>query len=211
VEARVSALEAVLQKEQRLEDPNLSLSVRRAEATGAPLTSESTTRVISLLHALPHGVFRMSDDIEGLVETSSNVATVKLDEKTFSVLVSQRSSVPSQLDAVSEKINAVVALAGGSVKYESEYPAWTPNMESKLLATAQEVYREVTGDEPAVEAIHAGLEAGVIGAKHEGMDMISLGPTIEGAHSPDERLYIPSLENVRRVLGALLASLVYTP
>jgi dipeptidase D len=148
----------------------------------------------------------MSDDIEGLVETSANLATLKLDADELSILVSQRSSVPSQLDAESEKVNAAARLAGGSVSYENEYPSWTPNMESKLLDRAKRVFAEVTGTEPAVEAIHAGLEAGVIGAKHDGMDMISIGPTIEGAHSPDERLYVPSLERIWRVLVALLTS-----
>jgi dipeptidase D len=131
---------------------------------------------------------------------------VKLEADAFSVLVSQRSSVPSQLEAISARINAATRLAGGTVQYENEYPSWPPNMDSSLLAKAREVYARVTGEEPNVAAIHAGLEAGVIGAKHEGMDMISLGPTIEGAHSPDERLYIPSLERIWQVLVALLAS-----
>jgi dipeptidase D len=210
VRARVAGFEDVVKREQRREDPNLALSVGEAGDSlafdGHPLTESDSRRVIDLLLSIPHGVFRMSDDIEGLVETSANLATLKLDADELSILVSQRSSVPSQLDAESERVNAAARLAGGSVSYENEYPSWTPNMESKLLDRAKRVFAEVTGTEPAVEAIHAGLEAGVIGAKHDGMDMISIGPTIEGAHSPDERLYVPSLERIWRVLVALLTS-----
>lgn len=209
VREAITRFEATVRREQRREDPGLGLRTGGGDATmfdGAALTAEDTRRVIDLLIALLHGVFRMSDDIEGLVETSANLATATLEAGELTVLVSQRSSVPSQLDAESETVHAAVRLAGGTVTYESEYPSWTPNMDSELLERTKRVYAEVTGAEPSVEAIHAGLEAGVIGAKHEGMDMVSLGPTIEGAHSPDERLYLPSLERIWRVLVALLGS-----
>ncbi|NBB90079.1 MAG: beta-Ala-His dipeptidase [Spirochaetes bacterium] len=204
--------ERTVQAEQRLEDPHLYIKAGSEEpdaaSEGGVLGAADTSRVIALLLALPHGVFRMSDDIEGLVETSANLATVELGAEELSLLISERSSVPSQLDAESEKIEAAARLAGATSSHDSEYPAWTPNMDSELLARTRRVFTEVTGTEPKVEAIHAGLEAGVIGAKHEGMDMVSLGPTIEGAHSPDERLYIPSIDRVRRILTALLESFV---
>lgn len=223
VRERLGELGVVFAAEQRREDPNLSLSVdAAAPGTAAPGTAVPGTaaapaagavapadsgRIIDLLLALPHGVFRMSDDIDGLVETSANVATVSLEKDELSVLVSLRSSVPSQLDAESEVIAAAVRLAGGTVSFGSEYPSWTPNMDSALLARARQVFTEVVGEEPNVAAIHAGLEAGVIGAKHAGMDMVSLGPTIEGAHTPEERLRIPSVERVWTVMVALLGSL----
>ncbi len=217
VKSQIAEFEGVVQAEYRREESGLRLDLdagveaNRGQETekgeGAPLTVEASQRVVDVLLALPHGVFRMSDDIEGLVETSDNVATVGLEEDRLSVLVSQRSSVPSQLEAISAKINAVTRLAGGTAHYESEYPAWTPNMDSALLSKAVAVFEEVTGAKPKVQAIHAGLEAGVIGAKHEGMDMISLGPTIEGAHTPEERLHLESVSRIWEVLAALLAAL----
>ncbi|MFP4705187.1 MAG: aminoacyl-histidine dipeptidase [Spirochaetaceae bacterium] len=212
IRGRLAEFEQTVQAEQRHEDPHLYLAVETvqpSETSGVaqPLTEEASRRVVDLLLTLPHGVFRMSDEIDGLVETSANLATVSLEQEQLRVLVSERSSVPSQLDAESAKINAAVRLAEGTVRYENEYPSWTPNLESPLLARTREVYARVTGEEPRVEAIHAGLEAGVIGAKHEGMEMISVGPTVEGAHSPDERLHVPSVGRVRDVLAELLRSL----
>ncbi|MFP4373929.1 MAG: aminoacyl-histidine dipeptidase [Spirochaetaceae bacterium] len=206
----LGAFERTVQAEQRLEDPHLYIKAGTEEpdavSEGGALSAADSSRVIALLLTMPHGVFRMSDDIEGLVETSANLATVELGAEELSLLVSQRSSVPSQLEAESEKIEAAARLAGATTSRESEYPAWTPNLDSELLARTRRVFAEVTGTEPRVEAIHAGLEAGVIGAKHEGMDMVSMGPTLEGAHSPDERLYIPSIDRIWRILTALLQS-----
>jgi dipeptidase D len=159
-----------------------------------------------MLVALPHGVWKFSDEIEGFVETSCNLATVTEKEGTLEFLVSQRSSVPSQLEAQHARVDAVAALAGAGRRRDSEYPSWQPNMDSPLLARSVRVYEETFGEKPTVEAVHAGLEAGVIGAKFEGMDMISLGPTIKNPHSPDERLYIPSLDRIWQFLKAFLAS-----
>ena len=210
VSDRLGTFERTVQAEQRLEDPHLYIKAGSEEpdatSEAGVLTAGDSARVIALLIALPHGVFRMSDDIEGLVETSANLATVELGAEELSLLISQRSSVPSQLDAESEKIEAAARLAGARTAHDSEYPSWTPNLDSELLARTRRVFTEVTGTEPKVEAIHAGLEAGVIGAKHEGMDMVSMGPTVEGAHSPDERLYIPSIDRIWRILTALLES-----
>jgi dipeptidase D len=203
----IDELQAALRRELALRDPHVTLSFAQADLRPERvLTVETSQRIWELLLALPHGVWKFSDEIDGFVETSCNLAVLEMKEKAVEILISQRSSVPSQLEAQHAKIDAIAALAGVGRRAEGEYPSWQPNMDSPVLARARRVYRDLFGAEPRVEAVHAGLEAGVIGAKFNAMDMISLGPTIENPHSPDERLYIPSLDRVWRLLTALLAS-----
>jgi dipeptidase D len=157
-------------------------------------------RLVQLLLALPHGVLAMSQDIPGLVETSSNLAVVKEDDGKIRVVTSSRSSVAPSLAYVLSQVRAVASLAGGRITLKDGYPGWKPNMDSKALAAVRQVYREQWGKEPHVTAIHAGLECGLLGEKLPGLDMVSFGPQIEGAHSPDERVNVPS---VARFWGAL--------
>lgn len=207
VSRAIATLQQELRRESASRDPEVALTFSSVqERPERVLTVETSQRIRNLLLALPHGVWKMSDDISDFVETSCNLATVTMKENAVEMLISQRSSVPSQLEGQHAKIDAVAALAGVGRRSEGEYPSWQPDMESPLLARSQRVYRELFGEEPRVEAVHAGLEAGVIGAKFDGMEMISLGPTIKNPHSPDERLYIPSLDRVWRFVTALLAS-----
>lgn len=169
------------------------------------LTARDSRRLIDLLCALPHGVAVMSPDIAGLVETSSNLATVSLKKGKLSIQVSVRGSNEAGMSSHIERIRAVAHLIGAKAKVAGSYPGWKPHMESPLLARACATYEELFDSEPGVEAIHAGLECGVIGSKFEHMDMISLGPTIRGAHSPDERLYLPSIDRIYLLMQSLLA------
>ena len=206
-EALFASLQAELRRELNARDPNVTIRWEAAKEVPKHVMSlETSQRLWQMLVALPHGVWKFSDEIEGFVETSCNLATVTEKEGTLEFLVSQRSSVPSQLEAQHARVDAVAALAGAGRRRDSEYPSWQPNMDSPLLARSVRVYEETFGEKPTVEAVHAGLEAGVIGAKFEGMDMISLGPTIKNPHSPDERLYIPSLDRIWQFLKAFLAS-----
>lgn len=185
----------------------LTLSEPDSDFSGnAGLTREDTDKVINLLLALPHGVAGMSADIERLVETSNNLATIEINDTSLHIMSSQRSSVMSRLDEITSRLEAVAELAGASVKSGKGYPAWQPNMKSPLLKRCREIYTNLFGREPVVGAVHAGLECGVIGSKYDEMDMISLGPTIENPHSPDERLYVPSIANVWDFLVKLLES-----
>lgn len=165
-----------------------------------------TRRIVDLLMALPHGADRMSMEVSGLVDTSSNLATVSFSEKGLHILSSQRSVFTSRVKEISQQVAAVARLAGAVVTTNSAYPAWQPDPESALLKRCQETYRNIFAAEPAVEIIHAGLECAVIGDKFPGMDMISVGPTMKNPHSPDERLYIPSIPKLWQFLVALLAS-----
>jgi dipeptidase D len=189
-------------------DAGVAIAVNDVSATPARvMTADSTRRVIGLLASLPHGVDAISLDVPGLVETSSNLAAVKTEGDSVTVLMSVRSSIRSSLIALRDRAQAAAELAGASVEHNDPYPGWKPNLKSEVLGKAKRVHKEQLGREPHLMAIHAGLECGVIGEKYPGMDMISFGPTIEGPHSPDERVNIPSVETFWKFLSALVTEL----
>jgi dipeptidase D len=170
------------------------------------LSQQETRRVIDLILSLPHGVMRMSPDFEGLVETSNNLARMEISDDSLQILTSQRSLVMSRMDEATTIINAAAALAGAESHSGSEYPPWTPALQSALLKRCREVYTSVSGRQAVIQSLHAGLECALIGDKYEGMDMISFGPTMEDPHSPSERLFIPSIARVWEFMVAILAS-----
>jgi dipeptidase D len=172
-----------------------------------PLEYEDKIRFLALLSGLPHGVMAMSQEIPDLVETSNNLAIVRCEEKTAKIFTSTRSSILSALEATRSKIEAVSSLAGASIKHLEGYPAWTPNLKSPLLTTMKEIHKKLTGKDPEVKAIHAGLECGIIGEKFDGMDMISFGPELKHPHSPDEKVNISSVERFWNLLVSSLEAL----
>ncbi len=164
-----------------------------------------TKRIVNALASLPHGIIAMSPDIPDLVETSTNLATVTMEDDLLKIGTSQRSSVEPAKINISSAVKAIMELAGAEeIMVGDGYPGWQPNMDSALLKFSKEVFNEMYGKEPHIKAIHAGLECGLLGATYPGLDMISFGPTIEGAHSPDERLYIPAVEKFYNLGKALL-------
>ncbi|HEX4825335.1 MAG TPA: aminoacyl-histidine dipeptidase [Candidatus Polarisedimenticolaceae bacterium] len=185
-------------------DDGLKLAITDAAMPARVLARADRDRFLRLLLALPHGVLGMSQDIAGLVETSNNVAVVAFGDAAVRIVTSSRSSVAPSLSYVLAGIRSAAALAGGGVTLKDGYPGWKPDMDSQALAVVREVYRKRWGKEPLVTAIHAGLECGLLGQKIPGLDMVSFGPRIEGAHSPDERVHVPSVE---RFWGALAETL----
>lgn len=177
-------------------DPDIKISLTEEKEKQQAYHSEDTQKVISLINAVPHGVTRMSADIEGLVETSNNFATMGIENDTLTLLSSQRSSIETQLEYIISKVESVAELAGAAYETNEGYPGWEPNPKSNILALCKNVYKELFGKEPHVEAIHAGLECGLIGAKFDGMDMISYGPTLKNPHSPEEKLHLPSIPKI---------------
>lgn len=171
------------------------------------MSQHDTDRTVRMLLALPNAVSAMSAELEGLVETSNNLATVDLQDGRVTIVSSQRSAVMSCLDEITARVHAIAALAGADVRDQDAYPAWQPDLESVLLSNSRVVYRELFGREPVIQVIHAGLECAIIGDLYPGMDMISFGPTLRSPHSPDERLYIPSIGKVYNFLIALLAQM----
>lgn len=163
--------------------------------------------MIDFMRAMPNGVLGMSKEVEGLVETSTNFAAMRVEEGTISALTSQRSSRGSLIAAAAESVAATIRLAGGSPRFAEGYPAWQPRPTSPLVDTAVQVYRQQFNKEAEVGAFHAGLECGVIADRVGEMDMISFGPEMEGVHTPEERLSISSTERTWQLLVALLAAI----
>ena len=197
------------------EAPDVNLTITAEAHTcdkdHAWISEQDTKRLLCCLTALPNGVMGMSPAVPGLVQSSNNVATISTQRNGDGVRVRvatlSRSSNASCITNICEQIAAIGRLAGGSVETGNAYPGWEPNIDSELLGVGRRVYQELFGDEPKVEAVHAGLECGIIGERVPGMDMISFGPTITGAHSPDEQIYVESVEKSWRYLRAMLNAL----
>ena len=189
-------------------EPDLTISVEAAsESFGRVIQKAQTATILDTILALPHGVLRMSSDIEGLVETSTNLATVSMDGDTLVIGTSQRSLIDSVKSEAIQKVQAVLRLGGFDVKSGAGYPGWKPDMNSKLLAAFCDSYQELFEKKPLVLAIHAGLECGLIGQIYPGMDMISVGPTILDPHSPAECLSIPDVRKFWKTIVLLLEKL----
>lgn len=195
-----------IQAEYKTVEPVIQLTVTPTKAKRM-WDGKSTSKVLAFLHALPHGVMSMSNDIPGLVETSTNLAVVNSSKNKLTVHCSTRSSVAAALQATRDRIRAIAEFAGAKVQEGDGYPGWKPNLDSEVLKASEQVHYELFGAKPAVKAIHAGLECGIIGEKYPGMDMVSMGPQIEFPHSPSERVKISSVGNYYRLLVKTLERL----
>jgi dipeptidase D len=180
-------------KEIKPIDPKFNVNLEDSELPSKAFDKNSQEKLLNLIHGLPHGVDKMSYDIDGLVETSTNLATVELKDNNAVIGLSSRSSIMSALQDFRDRIRATAELAGAKVSEETPYPGWKPNLDSKLLKLSKNIYKDKYGKEPVVEAIHAGLETGIIGEKFPGMDMISIGPTIKYPHSPEEQVKVSTV------------------
>jgi len=167
----------------------------KLESTDMPKTvlpKIISERLLLSLYACPHGVYAMSKDMPGLVETSTNLASVKMKEGFIEINTSQRSSVESQKHNLKNMVECALRLSGAEVSHGDGYPGWKPNVKSELLDVTRKAYTELTGQEPEVKAIHAGLECGLFLEKYPWLDMVSIGPQMSGVHSPSEQLSISS-------------------
>ena len=189
------------------EGDGLAFEITPVEVPPKVLNPASQQQFLDLLAALPDGVQGMSKVVPGLVETSCNLASVKVSDNVVSVVTSQRSSSLTLRDEVGRRIEATVRLAGGATRHGDGYPAWAPRVNSPVRDRAVALWKRKTGRDAVVELIHAGLECGVIGDKIPGMDMISFGPTILGAHTPQERTEIASVAVFYELLCDLLREL----
>lgn len=186
---------ADVENELKHVDPNVQLVMESADQPATRIDNETTKKLIYSLHACPHGVIGMSHDIEGLVETSTNLASVKMKEgNTVVVGTSQRSSIESCKIAVANQVAATFLLAGAKVTHGDGYPGWAPNPDSKILKVAQESYKRLFNKDAKIMAIHAGLECGLFLEKYPNLDMISFGPTLRDVHSPNERIEIKTVD-----------------
>ncbi len=193
-EEYLTKMDHVLKNEFQVTDPEVKVTF---EPTDMPkkLWSEFTEiDVLNSLYVCPHGVFAMSQTIPGLVETSSNLASVKMDGDKIIITTSQRSSLESKKQAAVDRVSATFYMIGADVTSGDGYPGWEPNPNSQVLKDMVTAYKKLFHKEPKVKAIHAGLECGLISQKYPDMDMVSYGPTLRGVHSPDEKLEIETVK-----------------
>ncbi len=180
--------------EFRSTEPNMQVTLEPIEEPACLIDRQTQYNILNALYACAHGVLAMSREIENFVETSTNLASVKMDDHQIHIATSQRSSVESAKHAAAQKIEATFRMIGAHVSHGDGYPGWTPNPDSKVLKVGVETYKRMFGHDPIVRAIHAGLECGLIGEKYPNMDMISYGPTLRGVHAPGEKIEIKTVE-----------------
>jgi dipeptidase D len=183
-------------------EPEIKISVREGSKPAIVLDRDSQKKLLSALTACPHGVVNWSKEMDNLVETSSNLASIKfIEDNSIRIITTQRSSIESAKHDISAAVEACFRLAGADVQMTDGYPGWKPNITSEILKITRQSYVRLFGKEPQIRAIHAGLECGLIYEKDRSMDMISFGPTIKGAHTPEEMI---SIETVNMFWDLLL-------
>ena len=196
---------AEIENEYAVTEPNLRMELESETPCLKVMDVEQMKRFLLSIYAVHNGVYAMSQDIAGLVETSSNLASIKQEEGCIKVVTSQRSSILSSRMDMSQMVGAAFELGGATVETGDGYPGWKPNPSSEILRVAVESYKRLFGTEPKVKAIHAGLECGLFLEKYPSLDMVSFGPTLRGVHSPDERMLIPTVDKFWRHLLDVLA------
>lgn len=201
----LQALEQKLQKEFQSSDPDITVSCQRMqEGKSRVLHGSAASKILFFLRMMPNGIQHMSMDIEGLVETSLNAGIMRLTEDTFSVCFAVRSSVTSRKMEVAGRLTFLTEFLGGEITIGGDYPAWEYKADSVMRERMAETYRDLFGEEPKIEAIHAGLECGLFSGKLPGLDCISFGPNNYDIHTPKERLSISSTEKIWKLLVEFL-------
>lgn len=207
VQGYVEHYNSIVKAELASVEPTLVVASAISKSKSKVMDKTTAKNLIDSLYSVPNGVIKMSADIEGLVETSTNLAVVVTNKKNVEVTLSQRSSVESEKKDISNSIAALFRMAKADVVQGDGYPGWKPDIHSPVLGVMKKVFHEKYGKEPEVKAIHAGLECGIIKERYPHMDMISFGPTIFGAHSPDERVQISTVEKFWENLVAALKNI----
>jgi len=203
--ALIGEWNTIVRAELQSVEPDLQLTATEPKVRkGSVMKKKYQKQITSVLAALPHGVIKMSADISWLVETSTNLAVITTAGKKVSVATSQRSSVASEIREIAQTVRTIFEMGGAEVTQGDGYPGWKPNMDSPILKLAVKTYEELYGKTPATKAVHAGLECGIIGEKYPGMDMVSFGPTLEGVHSPDEKMHIDTVPKFWNFLTGIL-------
>jgi dipeptidase D len=203
----VESMAQTIQKELAAAEPDLKIAMETAPPVKRVMTSVCQQKLLQALYAAPNGVIRMSDQVSGLVETSTSLARVKVENGTAIVQYLSRSSVDSAKIDIANSIAATFGLIDAVVIHRGSYPGWEPKTDSRILKIMKQIYQDLFGKQPHVSAVHAGLECGIIGSHYPDMDMISFGPTIKNPHSPDEKCDIASVEKYWRFLVATLAQI----
>jgi dipeptidase D len=204
----VKNFEKVLKEEHSTTDPNLNLTLEKTESKGQVLNAEFQNKLLRTIYACPNGIYRMSPDIAALVQTSNNIARVVVKDGSYQIQCLTRSSVDSEKTDLQFAITSVFELLGSDVSAAGSYPGWAPKPNSPIVKLMSDLYKERFNASAKVSACHAGLECGILGTNYPNMQMISFGPNIRGAHSPDEKVQISS---VQKYWGFLLETLLRIP
>lgn len=202
-----NSLKASIMEEFASVEKDLQINIETFSTPEKAISEEASKKVILALKSAHNGVYRMSPDVADLVETSNNIARVELNNGELKILNLSRSSVESGKYAVAEQLKSVYELAGMDVEFNGSYPGWKPKPGSAIVQVMEKIYEKSFGEKPQVVACHAGLECGIIGANYPDMEMVSFGPTIRGAHSPDEKANIPSVQKFWGFLKEILANI----
>lgn len=200
-------LKSEIKEEFQTLEKDLDIVTEKIDAEGQALSYENSVKIVRAINVAHNGVFRMSPDVDGLVEASNNVARVKLKEGKFQVQNLTRSSVESSKFDCANQLKSVFELAGVDVEFSGSYPGWKPKPGAEIIKIMEKIYEKGFGEKPQIVACHAGLECGIIGANYPKMEMVSFGPTIRGAHSPDERASIKSTQKFWKYLKEILANI----
>ncbi len=201
----VARVAAEIKEEHRTTDPELRILVENAALPEQVMKHDFQRQFLRAVYACPNGIYRMSPDVENLVQTSNNLARVEVSNGKYSVMCLTRSAVDSEKRDLSASIRSVFELMGGRVVCDGEYPGWAPKHDAAIIPVMANLYRELFKTEPFVNVCHAGLECGILGANYPAMEMISFGPNIRGAHSPDEKVQISSVQKFWKFLLETLA------
>lgn len=207
IEELTNGLKKEILEEFATVEPGLQINIENSTSSDKAISEEDSKKIILVLKSLHNGVYRMSPDVKDLVETSNNVARVELKGGNLRILNLSRSSVDSTKDAVAEQLKSVSELAGMQIELSGSYPGWKPKPGSEIVQLMEKIYIEKFTEKPHVVACHAGLECGIIGANYPEMEMVSFGPTIRGAHSPDEKANIPSTQKFWSFLKEILSNI----
>ena len=205
--AELEAFTATIKNEYKHTEKDMKILSSIVDAPATVIDDCTTKRLVASVYTAPHGVYHMSKEIEGLVETSTNLATINMDGNKIYVDTLQRSSVESRKDEMAEIVEAHFTLAGASITHSDPYPGWAPNMESPILHVAIDVYKRLFGETPKTSALHAGLETGLFLINYPNLDMISFGPTLRGVHSPKEKMHIPAVAKFWTYLTSILETI----
>lgn len=200
LEAILDETKAIFKTEHRTTDPNLELVFKRVDTPATCACNTFTDRLIKAIYACPSGIYRMSPDIDDLVQTSNNLARVLLRNGAFEILCLTRSSVDTEKYDLAHAIKSTFELIHADVTFSGDYPGWTPKPDAGIVHLMRDIYLEMFGEEAHVYACHAGLECGILGTNYPEMEMISFGPNIRGAHAPDERVQISSVQKFWKFL-----------
>lgn len=207
--ASLQQIERQLALELNLAEPNLTLHLEAATPTAQVFSRADSTKLIHLLNILPNGIIRQSDVVKDVVETSLSVGILTTDDQSVTAQILVRSLIENGKADVRGKLRSLAALTGATVAFSGSYPGWQPDPKSNITPLTKRIYDHILGEEAKIKVIHAGLECGLIKEIYPHIDVVSIGPTIRNAHSPDEKVHIPAVEIYWRLLTEILAEISY--